>query len=303
MTDNNTLENLYDTHTRNVSDKWSSYLTKYDKIFSPYRDMPVRLVEIGIQNGGSLEIWSEYFYNAQLILGCDINPKCAVINHDSSTIKIIIGDINKQNTLKEIYALANELDIVIDDGSHVSSDIINTFCKLFPLLSSEGVYVVEDLHCSYWQQFDGGLYTPHSSIGFFKSLIDILNFEHWGLDISRRSHLESFNIPDTLSEKDLSELHSIEFTNSMCVITKRSKDSNLLGKRKVVGRTEAVSPVMHVADTYNQTPAQSLDDVIAPKLSEVQQQHLIRTQQDRIKLLEVELLQARADLSIKKTND
>ena len=56
MTDSNTLTHLYDSHTQNVSDKWNIYLSKYEDVFSPYRELPVRLLEIGIQNGGSLQI-------------------------------------------------------------------------------------------------------------------------------------------------------------------------------------------------------------------------------------------------------
>ena len=55
------LFELYREHQGKVSDKWSIYLSEYDRLFSSYRDRPVRMLEIGIQNGGSLEIWSKYF--------------------------------------------------------------------------------------------------------------------------------------------------------------------------------------------------------------------------------------------------
>ena len=55
------LRQLYDEHTGKVSDKWALYLEVYDRAFGPYRERPVSLVEVGVQNGGSLEIWSRYF--------------------------------------------------------------------------------------------------------------------------------------------------------------------------------------------------------------------------------------------------
>lgn len=53
-----TLQQLYQEHHGKVSDKWSLYLAEYDRLLSPYRERAVNLLEIGIQNGGSLEIWT-----------------------------------------------------------------------------------------------------------------------------------------------------------------------------------------------------------------------------------------------------
>ncbi len=88
------LRDLYSTHSGKVSDKWSIYLDEYDRIFSEYRDKPVRLLEIGVQNGGSLEIWRQYFPNAELILGCDINPACGQLTFDDEKIAVVVGDAN-----------------------------------------------------------------------------------------------------------------------------------------------------------------------------------------------------------------
>ena len=71
------LFELYREHQGKVSDKWSIYLSEYDRLFSIYRDQPIRMLEIGVQNGGSLEIWSKYFPDAHVLVGCDINPDCA----------------------------------------------------------------------------------------------------------------------------------------------------------------------------------------------------------------------------------
>jgi hypothetical protein len=258
MSNTNTLEDLYNQHTGNVSDKWSLYLPKYEELFCHIRERPVRLLEVGVQNGGSLEIWRKYFPDANLILGCDINPTCDKINFEDKNINILVGDINKPKTLEQITEYTQELDIVIDDGSHTSHDIINTFCNLFPKIRENGSYIIEDLHCSYWSQFEGGLYHTKSSMNFFKSLTDVLNFEHWGREESRVSYMEHFGCTPTLSDESLSEIHSIEFSNSMCIIKKKSKNQNLLGIRRVVGTKETVSPVLHAANTYNTPPVQKL---------------------------------------------
>ena len=71
-----TLLSIHLNKAGKISDKWSSYLTYYDLLFHPIRNLPIQLLEIGIQNGGSVEIWAQYFDNAIAIVGCDIDRRC-----------------------------------------------------------------------------------------------------------------------------------------------------------------------------------------------------------------------------------
>jgi hypothetical protein len=105
-----------------------------------------------------------------------------------------------------------------------------------------GVYAVEDLHCSYWQGFEGGLYDPYSAIAFFKRLADVINHEHWRNNRPRTSLITKFaeEFGLELSESDLTTIHSIEFINSMCILRKSSPDKNVLGRRVVVGSDASV---------------------------------------------------------------
>lgn len=233
------LVDLYENHDGYVSDKWDLYLQVYDSIFSTYRNKAISLLEIGVQNGGSLEIWSKYFRQAKIIVGCDIEKKCNELVYDSNKIKLVIGDIKSEEARGLIANYSSQYDIIIDDGSHKSSDVIGAFCSLFPILSLGGIYVVEDLHCSYWKSWEGGLDDKSSSVSFFKSLIDLLNNEHWQLDLTMRARLIDLGFPE-LEESVLSKIHSIKFFNSMCFIEKRSKYFNTLGVRHVVGIEERV---------------------------------------------------------------
>lgn len=232
------LRDLYDAHRGKVSDKWSIYLSTYDHIFSEYRDRPVRILEIGVQNGGSLEIWQKYFPNAEIIVGCDVNLACGNLVFDSRKIKISVGDANTDETERDIISMSEKYDIIIDDGSHLSSDIIRSFARYFPHLSEGGMYIAEDLHCSYWQEFEGGLYDPLSSISFFKRLLDVVNHEHWGLDRRRVDALATFadRHKVTFDEASLASVHSVEFLNSLCIVTKLPIPENVLGARNVHGQ-------------------------------------------------------------------
>lgn len=237
-----TLRELYAEHIGKSSDKWSLYLSEYDRLFNDYRDKSVRLIEIGIQNGGSLEIWSKYFKNASALIGCDINPDCLNLTYDDPRIRVIVGDANAIVISEQIFNRTSNFDIIIDDGSHLSSDIIKSFCLYFPHLIEGGIFVVEDLHCSYWNRFEGGLFDPYSSISFFKRIADIINHEHWGLKKARDDILHGFfaKYECEVDAESLVQIHSIEFINSMCVVRKAPANDNGLGRRIMAGSVEAV---------------------------------------------------------------
>lgn len=237
------LHQLYSEHYGKVSDKWSLYLSEYHRLLADYRSKPIRLLEIGIQNGGSLEIWRKYFSNAQRLVGCDINPECEKLEYDDRRIVVVVGDANADATEAKIMGkAAGKFDLIIDDGSHRSGDIIISFARYFPHLDDSGLYIVEDLHCSYWQSYEGGLAAPYSSVAFFKRLADITNHEHWGVDKTRVDLLSAFfaKYGYSIAEEILEHVHSVEFINSMCVVRKRSVDQNRLGVRCLAGRAETV---------------------------------------------------------------
>lgn len=237
------LRSLYDNHIGKASDKWEIYLEEYGRTFEEFRDSPIRLLEIGIQNGGSLEIWSKYFSKATTLVGCDINSDCAQLSYTDPRACVIVGDANTPDTYAMITQKSAEFDIVIDDGSHLSRDIIKSFCLYFPHVADGGTYIAEDLHCSYWAPFEGGLFHPYSSISFFKLLADVINFEHWGVEapdrVSLLSGILSHNECDIALES-LAQIRSVEFINSMCIIRKHPSATNVLGRRIVAGQEELV---------------------------------------------------------------
>lgn len=239
-----TLDELYQEHQGKVSDKWSLYLEEYERLLMPYRKTESTLLEIGVQNGGSLEIWSKYFPSAKKIIGCDINPDCESLVFDDVRIAMVIGDANTDETEQKILAYTPNFQIIIDDGSHRSSDIVKSFSRYFPHLESGGIFIAEDLHCGYWQEFEGGLFDPFSSITFFKRLADVVNHEHWGIEKDCTDILRGiFERYDSwLKEDDLQQIHSVEFINSMCVIRKSKPLYNRLGVRIIAGYTETVVP-------------------------------------------------------------
>ena len=237
------LLQLYRTHEGKAADKWRLYLEEYERLFADFRLREVRLLEIGVQNGGSLEIWAKYFPAAQALVGCDIDPECADLKFDDPRISLVIGDVNDDTVQERVLGISSEYDIIIDDGSHESGDVVAAFTRYFASVAQGGLYVIEDLHCGYWASYGGGLFHPYSSISFLKALADILNFDYWGVEKGREGLLEGFRSkygvePDALA---LQQIHSIEFANSMCVIRKSPAMENRLGPRVIAGTLEPIT--------------------------------------------------------------
>lgn len=240
-----------------VSDKWSSYLPIYERYLSKFVDRQINLLEIGVQNGGSLEIWSRYFLRANKIIGCDINKKCSELRYEDNRITVISGDINLSQTHLMIEEKAVGFDLIIDDGSHMSRDIISTFKNFYPKLNCGGIYLVEDLHCSYWKSFGGGLLRKNSAVDFFKKLVDVINYESWGVSgfKGRTSDKRKFKNKINFKLEDFLSIQSIHFYNSVCVIIKGDNLVNTIGSRVLVGANAAVESCLPVSGSLlPQTP-------------------------------------------------
>ena len=182
----------------------SHYLEVYDYHFSKLRLLPLEICEIGVQRGGSLKMWADYFPNAQ-ITGIDIKKKCK--KHESQRIKIIIGD---QADKKFLVKLGN-FDIIIDDGGHTMTQQKTSLKYLWDHLNKGGIYVIEDLETSYWPRFGGGYGREKTTIQKLKSYIDSLNC--MAIDHSRaekyKQKIKNLNIK------------SMHFYPSMCFLYKR----------------------------------------------------------------------------------
>jgi hypothetical protein len=128
--------------------------------------------------------------------------------------------------------------------------VIKTFADYFPLLGNNSLYIAEDLHTSYWTNFGGGLRIPMTSMGFFKQLCDIVNYEHWRLGIPRRYYLRYYEslIQQEFDEAELATIHSVLFHNSMVVIERCNSERNELGPRVIRGAEETVVENMSIID-------------------------------------------------------
>jgi hypothetical protein len=141
------LASLYGT------DKFEhGYTEIYSIYFEKVKNKKLRILEIGIgggentkYGGNSLKMWANYFPESD-ILGIDIYDKSLL---DYRRIKTFQGSQSDEKFLAQF----NNLDIIIDDGSHINSDVIQSFEILFPKLNIGGYYCVEDTQVSGSREF------------------------------------------------------------------------------------------------------------------------------------------------------
>lgn len=195
--------------------KWNAamYARRYAQYLAPLRDEPVKLLEIGIggyqdprDGGDSLRAWKRFFPKGR-IYGIDIVDKKALEEDGITTLQ---GSQNDPDFLRAVVERHGPFDVIIDDGSHRCPDVITSFLHLFPALTDEGVYVVEDTHFSYlpdyedWQRVSdgdeppqwaryGGSLDPNArrtTVGFFKRLADCVSHQEFFNPGYRPNHLD-----------------------------------------------------------------------------------------------------------------
>lgn len=155
--------------------KWTHYFKFYDKHFSKFRNSKINILEIGIWNGGSIDLWNKYFTDCT-IYGLDIDPSCKRFEKDN--VKIFIGDQGDRNFLESLKTQLPEMSIIIDDGGHTMQQQLTTFEVLFPLIKPGGVFLCEDTHTSYWPGYQGDFRKQGTFVEFSKNSIDNLHFHH-----------------------------------------------------------------------------------------------------------------------------
>ena len=206
------------------SDKWGRhyYTPHYQDHFRKYRYRSINLLEIGVggyknpnKGGNSLRMWKKYFPFGK-IYSIDLYEKKGL---EEKRIKILQGSQVDRDFLERLVKEIGKLDIIIDDGSHNNEHVKLSFEILFPLLSNNGIYVIEDTETSYLDSYGGdslNLDNPRTTLNFLKTFPDKINF------------LE-YRIPNITPNGMESQISSIHFYHNLVFIHKKEnteKSSN-----------------------------------------------------------------------------
>jgi 23S rRNA U2552 (ribose-2'-O)-methylase RlmE/FtsJ len=193
-----------------ISDKWDPYFDVYEKHLSKFVGKAPRVLEIGVQNGGSIDMWLKYFGEGTTVVGIDVNPKCLTLSYPN-TVEIVLGDQGDENFWKEFLLTHTNFDIVIDDGGHTMRQQIVTLDCVFPHLNEGGVFICEDTHTSYFEDWGGQINKNSTFLHYAKKLTDYLNKMHIPTGFISKKTINTFG----------DSLNSMSFYNSAVVLEKQ----------------------------------------------------------------------------------
>ncbi len=133
-----------------------NYTSTYRKLFK--NSGIKKLLEIGIGHsnkgvcgymgnndykfGASLYMWRDYFPKAR-IFGCDIIKE--IIFNDNRINCFYCDQSNKDSLMELANKTGKDLDVIIDDGSHITEHQIVSAKTLLPFVVSGGYYIIEDV--------------------------------------------------------------------------------------------------------------------------------------------------------------
>lgn len=230
--DGNPLLQYFIGNSQRSMNKWVDYFEVYHRAFARYRGKPITFVEIGVQNGGSAQMWRHYFGPQAKIIGIDVDPACKALEQDG--FEIWIGDQADPAFWAEFCRVHPEVDVVLDDGGHTMKQQIVTLNALFPILKDGGTFLCEDTHSSYFPSHGGGLRRENTFIEYVKTFID-------------RMHAWYYAPLNSLQDDYLTNhLYSMSIYESIVVMEKRRKNPPITLARGVGGHI-ANPPVMTFA--------------------------------------------------------
>jgi hypothetical protein len=213
------LREIFDNLDRHCG-KNSHYFDIYEQHFGKFVGKKPVVVEVGICRGGSAEMWQKYFGPGATIVGIDIDPNSFKPEIQTPGCIQVNGSQADPAFWDKFLKEYPQIDVFLDDGSHVCSHQILTLQKVWPHISNGGVYMCEDTHTNYWPEYGGGLKNPSTFLQYAKLVSDTMNKEYYrGLD----QHPDNMMFADFY--KDLIGMH---FYDSVVVMDKNVKQPTKL---------------------------------------------------------------------------
>jgi hypothetical protein len=192
------------------------YQRNYPRLLMSLRGKKLKILEIGVQEGNSVNLWSEYF-GAQ-----SVEQVCVDIVEKElpDSVTFVRLDQSDETQLKGFVTSHRTFDLIVDDGSHVPCHQLLSLQILWDALVPGGIYIIEDIETSYWG--NSRLYGYRFDANFYKSntirvLKDFVEYVNEGMCRNRK------NLPRNLV-KVAEEVESIMFGYNCILLVKKDPD-------------------------------------------------------------------------------
>jgi hypothetical protein len=189
----------------------------YPWFLGAFRGKPVRVLEIGLDQLGSIDLWRRYFPENLDLHGLDRDEKTP----DGENVTFHKVDQSNPAELRQFAASAGKpFNVILDDGSHIPEHQLLSLEVLWPLLSPGGIYILEDTETSFWgkselygYRFDSRI-SGSNLIHQLRAAIDAVNFEF--LPWRARQALKKHRLGRVLDEVEM-----ISFGQNCVVLLKK----------------------------------------------------------------------------------
>jgi len=152
----------------------------------PFKE--IVLVEFGVFRGASMKMWRRLFPTATII---GVDNDVYFLDHPEKAEEIGFVFMHGQQTETKIVSrIVKDYGIpslVVDDGSHAYSDMIETAINCIPYMKPGGLYVIEDTHVGWASPQWPGMARTRNGPNRMRELFDFVNAIMEG--IMRRSGL------------------------------------------------------------------------------------------------------------------
>ena len=232
------------------------YQRFYPYFLEPLREIDqLKMLELGYDDGYSIEIWKNYFKNPS-IDSIDIieNP------NDDRLHKFYNVNQDKNEEL-DAFAHSNtsKYHFIIDDASHIPAHQWNTFIRFINLLEDGGIYIIEDTETNFWGRSWQYGYAFNSNIFSIYDKINIVN-----------NFINSEFIEENLQEKyklsdlEFAALQQIEMMTlgQNCVIFVKKSKKNQEFYRTFTNYKH--KKMVHLEDLSQRNFLQKIADQIVP---------------------------------------
>lgn len=134
-------------------DTQHTYLDTYQKLFDPKKESARHILEIGIERGGSIKLWSDFFTNATIYgvdtMSIDVCWK-EIMNKPNIILHTSTNAYNPEYIINNFINKGVKFDVLIDDGPHSLESMI-IFINLYTqILADDGILIIEDVQHLEW---------------------------------------------------------------------------------------------------------------------------------------------------------
>jgi hypothetical protein len=146
------LEEIVDS-SRTDKNTTHSYLPLYQTLLSHKKETAKYVIEVGVQHGGSIKLWRDFFTNA-VVHGVDVIDIHSIwggIKNDQNIVLHASTDAYDSEFVTNQFLNKNiQFDFLLDDGPHTLQSMKQFIVLYSQIMTHDGILIIEDVQSWDW---------------------------------------------------------------------------------------------------------------------------------------------------------